>query len=124
MDNNDYNGKKILIADDNPDIIASLQLMLEGEGFKVESTLEGGKVGKMLQNHPDLLILDVMMSGHDGRQICKSIKSHESTRDIPVIMFSANRNIEESSRKAGANCFIAKPFEFNDLLQKVETHIN
>lgn len=124
MDNHAYNGKRILIADDNPDIVASLQLMLEGEGFKVESTLEGGRVGKMAENQPDLLILDVMMSGHDGRQICKSIKSHESTRDIPVIMFSANRDIEESSKKAGANCFIAKPFEFSDLLEKVEHHIN
>ncbi len=124
MDNHAYNGKKILIADDNSDIVESLQLLLEGQGFKVDSTVKAERIGKMVHNHPDLLILDVMMPGFDGRQICKTLKEKSETRDIPIIMYSANHETEASSLRAGADCFISKPFEIHDLLQKVEHHIN
>jgi DNA-binding response OmpR family regulator len=119
-------GKKILIADDDPAIVDSLQFMLEEAGFKVMATLEGEQVEKMVkeQDRPDLLLLDIWMSGYDGRQICKSLKTTNNTKSIPVIMFSATKDIEKTTIQSGADCFIEKPFDMHDLLEKVEKHIN
>ena len=117
-------GKKIIIADDDPAIVESVQYILEEAGFKVETTLDGNRVQKMADSNPDLLILDIWMSGSDGRQICRSLKSQDKTKDIPVILFSANNETEKLSRQAGADDFLAKPFEITELLEKVENHIN
>lgn len=98
--------------------------MLEEAGFTVESTVDGDKVLSMADNKPDLLLLDIWMSGQDGRQICKALKSRSETKDIPVIMISANKDTEKFSKQAGANDFISKPFEMDELLTKVQDNIN
>lgn len=115
--------KKILIADDDPAIVDALQYILIDAGFDVESTVYGEQVKKMVQNQPDLLLLDVQMSDYDGRQICRAIKRQNDTRDIPVIMFSAKKGMEKSTKEAGANDFLEKPFDMQDLLDKVEYHV-
>jgi CheY-like chemotaxis protein len=63
------------------------------------------------------------MSGTDGRDVCKKLKQNDLTKNIPVIMVSASRDIERSAINAGADDFLAKPFEMNDLLQKIENLI-
>jgi DNA-binding response OmpR family regulator len=117
-------GKKILIADDDPAIVDALQFMLEEAGYKVTITVEGEKVEKLVLQKPDLLLLDIWMSGSDGRKICKRLKTNRNTSDIPVIMISANKDTEEYSKQAGADDFISKPFEMEELLQKVKAHIS
>jgi len=69
---------------------------------------------------PDLILLDVMLAGLDGREICKKIKSTESTKNIPVIMVSATPAVNQTVRDFGANDFVAKPFDIFQLLNKIE----
>jgi DNA-binding response OmpR family regulator len=112
--------KKIMIADDDPGIVDAVEMLLEFEGYSVASTLDGSTtVNDMKQELPDLLLLDIWMSGEDGRDICKKIKQDEAIKGIPVIMISASRDIRESAMEAGADDFLAKPFEMNDLLNKI-----
>lgn len=113
--------KKIMIADDDPGIVDAIEMLLEFEGYNVSSTVDGSTVLDMRDELPDLLLLDIWMSGDDGRDICRKLKSIPATKNIPVIMISASRDIEQSARDAGADDFIAKPFEMNALLQKVES---
>jgi DNA-binding response OmpR family regulator len=117
-------GKKILIADDDPAILESLQMILEMEGYEVHATPFGERVEKMSKEHPDLMFLDIWMSGVDGRNICKKIKSGRSTKEIPVIMISATHDVKKSAYDSGADDFIAKPFQLKELLSKVEKHIS
>lgn len=116
--------KKILIADDDPAIVDSLRLMLELAEYEVYSTIDGEIMTMIEVQHPDLLILDIWMSGIDGRDICRAIKKDSHTKKIPIIMISASRDIKKSSKESGADDFLEKPFEMDDLLEKVEKHIN
>jgi DNA-binding response OmpR family regulator len=112
--------KKILVVDDEPDILEFLQLILEDEGYTVVTTSKAEYVEKLQNGRlPDLILLDVLLSGKDGRDIVKQLKSQVETKHIPVIMFSAHPSAEETARAAGADDFIAKPFEMDILLAKL-----
>lgn len=112
--------KKILVADDDPAICDAVQFMLEEEGYFVDTTVNGETILKMEKDYPDLLMLDIWMSGQDGRDICKYLKKKTVTKRIPIIMVSASRDIEESAKESGADDFLAKPFKMDDLLDKIE----
>lgn len=116
--------KRIMVADDDPAILDVMRMMLEFEGYEVLTTLNGGAVLKMETELPDLLLLDIRMSGADGRDICRKLKQSERTSKIPVVLVSAGKDIERSAIEAGANDFIAKPFEMIELLHKIEKNIN
>lgn len=111
--------KKILIADDDAGIVDSISMMLEMMGYDVTYTYDGSTVPERVKNHTDLILLDIWMSGHDGREICKQLKSNASTKDIPVLMISASRDIKQSALDAGADDFMEKPFEMDTLISKV-----
>jgi DNA-binding response OmpR family regulator len=115
--------KKIMIADDDPGILDSIGIMLEFEGYQVSTTLNGNTLLNMENELPDLVLLDIWMSGTDGRDICKQLKQQEKTSKIPIVMISASKDIERSAMDAGANDFLAKPFDINDLLEKIERNI-
>ncbi|MGF7072865.1 response regulator [Mucilaginibacter sp. 3215] len=115
----DTKNKKIMIADDDPGIVDAMEMLLEFEGYEVTSTVDGTTVLDMKDELPDLLLLDIWMSGEDGRDICKKLKQDKLTKDIPVIMISASRDIRDSAMMAGADDFLAKPFDMNELLKKV-----
>ena len=110
---------KILIADDDPGITDALFTMLDFEGYDVEITHNGSDVLQLEEPLPDLLLLDIWMSGEDGRELCQALKSREETRRLPVLMISASNDVAQSARNSGADDFIAKPFEMEELLQKV-----
>lgn len=112
--------KKIMIADDDPGIVDAVEMILEFEGYQVSSTVNGATVLDMKEELPDLLLLDIWMSGQDGRDICRKLKSTASLKNIPVIMISASKDIAASAIASGADDFLAKPFDMNDLLQKIE----
>lgn len=116
--------KKILVADDDPAIVDAIQMMLETVGYDVATTVDGKTVKDLRQEFPDLLLLDIWMSGEDGRDICKYLKEREDTRHIPIIMISANKDTAKIAKEVGADDFVAKPFEMDELLHKVEKHIN
>lgn len=115
--------KKILIADDDTAILEALVMMLEDAGYEVITTVDGETIYKMEKEFPDLLILDIWMSGMDGREICKHLKKQELTRDIPIIMVSANKDTQQMAKESGADDFITKPFEMKYLLSKVEKYV-
>jgi len=116
--------KKILVVDDEPDILEFLQVIMEEEGYTVATTTKGEDVEKLHDGGlPDLILLDVLLSGKDGREIVKRLKQQEETHHIPVIMFSAHPSAEETARVAGADDFVAKPFAIDILLNKVARYL-
>ena len=72
---------------------------------------------------PDVILLDMLLSGKDGREIVKYLKSQEKSKPIPVIMFSAHPGAEETAHQAGADNFVAKPFEIDALLEKIAEYL-
>lgn len=117
------NKKKVLVADDDPAIVDAIKLMLELYDYDVSTAVDGETIYKMEKEYPDLLLLDIWMSGQDGREICKYLKNNPHTKHIPIIMISASRDIIQSTKEAGADDFIAKPFEMKELVNKVEKYL-
>ena len=115
---------RILVVDDDIDILSVMEILLTMKGFEVEVTAKGENTFQKIDTfRPDLILLDVLISGHDGRTICKQLKSNEATKHIPVIMFSAHPGAAATIADYGANDFIAKPFDVNNLIQKVNTQL-
>jgi DNA-binding response OmpR family regulator len=116
--------KKILVVDDDPDILEFLRELLRLEGYAIMVTDKAEHLEKMLDSSlPNLILLDVLLSGKDGREIVKDLKSRAETMLIPIIMFSAHPRAEETALAAGADDFVAKPFEVDELLEKIAMHV-
>lgn len=116
--------KYILVVDDDEGIIEAFKLMLESRDYKVKTSCDADILNKLSKtNLPDLILLDVLLSGVDGRTICKELKSQKETRNIPIIMVSAHPDARKSTLQAGADDFLAKPFEMDTLLSMVEKYI-
>ncbi len=112
--------KRITLADDDPGILDAVGMMLEMEGYEVSATLNGNTILNFQQELPDIYVLDIWMSGSDGRELCKKLKGEERTKDIPVILISASNDLKRSAETAGADDFLAKPFEIDALLEKID----
>ena len=119
----EHRQKKILIADDDPAILEVLTLFLEEVGYEVETTHDGLTLRTFEHGPPDLLLLDIWMSGWSGREICRFLKSQEATKQLPIVLFSANRETEQIAREAGADAFITKPFDLTGLLATIERYL-
>jgi DNA-binding response OmpR family regulator len=113
--------KKILIVDDDEAILESLQMVLEDEGYQTQ-TLADGK--QTLENikifSPDLVLLDVLLSGSDGREICRQIKSDHSLKNTPVVMITAHPNPRAVLQTSGADDLISKPFDVDSMLSTLK----
>lgn len=113
--------KKLLVIDDNQDILEAVQLSLESVGYETMVALNNEEACEIInQEKPSLIIVDYLLSGSDGSQICSLIKSHAETKKIPVIMFSAHPKARDISSQCGADSFIAKPFSISELIGEVE----
>lgn len=108
--------KRILVIDDDPAIVDVLQLMLEDAGYSVEVQMDGQAARQLASPFPDLLFLDIRISGTNGGTLCRHLKSQPATQHIPIILLSAHRETERIAREAGADAFLAKPFEMSDVL--------
>jgi len=116
--------KKLLVVDDDEDILEFLKVILEDEGYTVVTTDKDDYLKKLQDDTlPDLILLDLLLSGKDGREIVKYLKTNEKTNHIPVIMLSAHPSARETTKQAGADDFVAKPFEIDLLLNKVAQHL-
>jgi DNA-binding response OmpR family regulator len=116
--------KKILVVDDEPDILEFIQAMLEDEGYQVVTTEKGEYLEKLHNGGlPGLILLDVLLSGKDGREIVKHLRQQEETKHIPVIMLSAHPSAEGTARVAGADEFLPKPFDMGELLVLVKKYL-
>lgn len=115
-------GPRRVLVDDDPDILDALRLVLEDEGYAVTTTMKGEYAENLHDGNgglPDLIILDILLSGKDGRTICRQLKNQPDTRGIPIIMISAHLSAEASSREVGADAFLAKPWDIDALLALV-----
>lgn len=115
--------KKIIIVDDDLAILDSLGTMLDFEGFEVNTFEKGSEIFKCFEQscQPNIILLDMWLSGEDGRDICRKLKNNERTKNIPILMMSASRGLGHTALQSGANDFIAKPFEIDDIISKVNT---
>ncbi|SRR5579884_1962645 len=115
--------KRILVAEDDTDILEFLQVLFAQEGYTVVATDQAEDVENLHDSClPDLILIDISLSGKDGRDIVKQLKSQQKTCHIPVIVFSARFDAEETARAAGADDFVAKPFEVDELMAKIAMH--
>ncbi|MCD0488999.1 response regulator [Pedobacter sp. MC2016-14] len=113
--------KKIFAVDDDNDILEVIKIILEDEGYEVDTLNTGeGVMDRIDEIKPDLILLDVMLGGMDGRDICKSIKGHSIFKNIPVIMISASHNLQSLLQFPGSpNDFLPKPFDIDNLVKMV-----
>jgi len=117
------NNNKILLVEDEPDIIRLVKFTLEQRNFEVVATSNGLAAIEIASTEkPDLILLDVMMPVINGYDTCVRLKKNEKTKDIPVIILSAKAQKKEVDRalKVGAADFIAKPFSPRELREKIE----
>jgi CheY-like chemotaxis protein len=115
--------KRILVCDDDPVILRLLQVNLELEGYEVLLAHHGEKAIEIaVDEHPDLVILDIMMPRMDGYQTCQMIKSQDETRDIPVVFLSAKAQQSdiEKGKSFGVDDYLTKPFDPSDLIAVVD----
>ena len=118
------NQKKILIVDDEEKNIKLIKGILAAERYQVYEALNGEEALKQVaDNHPDLILLDIMMPGMDGFEVCKRLKQDESTRMIPIVMVTALNEKEHSIRamKVGADDFLTKPVDHTELQVRVKS---
>ncbi len=116
--------KKILVAEDDPGIIDVMKIVLENGGFNVTTAMNGNNILKLCEQKPDLIFLDVWMSGINGNEICKQLKAHKEFKRIPVIIFSANKDTKQIAEECGADAFLAKPFDISELLHLAHLFTN
>ena len=115
--------EKILIVEDDPSVLRATSYILEKEGYEVltaQNGLEGLRKAK--QDNPDLLILDVMLPGIDGFEICHSLRAESQTAQLPILMFSAKGQEADKATglKVGADEYLTKPVDRSVLISKVE----
>jgi CheY-like chemotaxis protein len=116
--------KRIVVVDDQAAILEVLQVALEMEGYKVETSQTGSYLQQMHPPFPDLILLDIFLEGEDGRIICQKLKSDEQTKHIPIILLSAHANDDPALRTCGTDDFLAKPFHLDALFALVERYTN
>jgi DNA-binding response OmpR family regulator len=117
--------KKLLIIEDDPDILDILKLIFQSEGYIVYTSLNGEKTQQVIDMAPDLILLDLRLSafGKEGAEICKRLKAEQLTRQIPVILLSAETDIRIVCSTCGANDYMRKPFDVDRLTSKVKDMI-
>jgi DNA-binding response OmpR family regulator len=121
---NDAMAKYVLIVDDEPNIVLSLEFLMKKEGYEVRSVSNGQEAMQAIaEKSPDLVLLDVMMPRKDGYEVCQELRATPSREDIKIIMLTAKgRDVErEKGLALGANDYITKPFATKELVAKVKS---
>lgn len=116
---------RILVVDDDPGILKAIDLSLTYCGFQVRPLLSGNNVFRMIDDfEPDLIILDYMLSGRNGGEICIELKNDPQKRAIPVIMLSAHPEAARRNEEFGCDSFLHKPFDLNVLVNEIKGYID
>lgn len=115
--------QRILIVDDEPNIVLALELLMKREGYEVRTVDNGEKAFSAVREfRPDLVLLDIMMPRMDGYEVCRLIRSDPLLKDIRIIMITAKgRDVErEKGLALGADYYITKPFSTREVAMKVK----
>jgi DNA-binding response OmpR family regulator len=118
--------KKILVVDDEVDLVETIRFPLESEGFTVLVSYNGeDALNQARTENPDLILLDIMLPKLDGYKVCRLLKFDERYRNIPIIMLTAR--VQEKDKtigmETGADEYITKPFDMDELLEKVKAYL-
>jgi CheY-like chemotaxis protein len=117
----------ILVVDDNQDNVEILRALLESRGYRVAEAMDGRvALAKMEEVRPDLVLLDVMMPGMDGWQVCRTIKNHPEFGRTRVVMVTAKGGFEDKfeGMRAGADDYVVKPVDLAELTAKVARNLD
>jgi len=110
----------VLVVDDDPDILQTLGLCLSSEGYRVLMAANGKEALDILdREHPSVILLDLMMPVMDGWQFVAELE-HRGWRDMPLLILSADRSVQGHAKQLRANAHLAKPFDLDELLGKVQ----
>ncbi|BCX19240.1 MAG: response regulator [Geminicoccaceae bacterium] len=115
--------KRVLVVDDEPNIVLSLEFLMRRAGFDVQVARSGGEALKALEGDPpDLMLLDVMMPEFDGYEVCERIRAKPEWRDTKIIMLTARGREAERERglALGADAYVTKPFSTRELVEQVK----
>jgi DNA-binding response OmpR family regulator len=115
-------GASILIADDEPNIVLSLEFVLKQAGFRVRTVSDGeAALAAIVQERPDLVLLDVMIPGRDGYAVCQEIRRNPAWRDLRIVMLTAKGGEiqREKGLSLGADEYVTKPFSPRELVDRI-----
>ncbi|MBI4852765.1 MAG: response regulator [Acidobacteria bacterium] len=118
--------KKILVVDDSPTDMKRLTLFLKSKGYSISTATDGEKALEIVsEDKPDLVLLDIMLPKKNGFQVCREIKTDPVTKDITVILVTSKSQSTDRfwGLKQGADGYLTKPFEDNDLVTLLKEHI-
>lgn len=113
--------QKVLIIDDDPDVLLTLKSILSNRGFEVDTVSKHENIYSGIATFkPHVILMDVNLKGEDGRVICKEIKTNSNTKNTPVILFSGDRSIKDHYKDFLAEDFIEKPVKIHSLVHKLK----
>ena len=113
---------KVLIIEDDESIAEAIGMALTFDGFEIKVVIQATQAISAVKTYkPDAIVLDLLLSGIDGRDIAKALKNNTKTKNIPIILTSAHPLAEKAAQAAGADAFIAKPFDISVLSDKIKT---
>ena len=114
---------KVLVVDDEENIIELIRLGLRYEGFEVAVASDGEQaLAQAQRTNPDLIILDILMPGIDGLEVCRRLRNNPTTSDVPILMLTAKDDVSEriAGLQAGADDYLTKPFDFYELVERIK----
>lgn len=115
---------KILIVDDDLAIVEVIKIILEERNYKVLTITDGAKVKQTIQHYlPDLILLDFWLPGLDGKKIASQIKNMKDAEGVPIIMISAHDSPGKIAKEVGADDFLAKPFDIDELTRIIRKYL-
>jgi diguanylate cyclase (GGDEF)-like protein len=126
MKGREGNPIRVLVVDDEKNILDIIRFNLEVEGYEVITSMDGEEALKLVREiKPDLILCDIMMPELDGLEVCRRLKADGRTNQIPVVMLSARTQAQDkvASIEAGADDFITKPFDFSDLVARIKINL-
>jgi len=119
--------KKILVVDDEVDLVETIRFPLEMEGFNVLLSYNGeDALNQARKENPDLILLDLMLPKLDGYKVCRLLKFDERYKHIPILMLTAKTQEKDKllGKETGADEYITKPFDIDELMKKVKVYLN
>jgi len=125
MRQENINNKLVLVVDDDTSILEVIRIILEDGGYEVHTAKDINEAKNKLSTcSPNLVLLDIWLSGGDGGKIAEMVRGNRKTCSIPIIMISAHNDGRAIALKSKVDGFLAKPFDMNDLLSVVKKHIS
>jgi len=121
------NPKKILVVDDEVDLVKTIQFSLEVEGYTVLASNDGeDALSQARKESPDLILLDIMLPKLDGYKVCRLLKFDEKYKHIPILMMTAKTQEKDKilGMETGADEYITKPFDMDELMEKIKAYLN